>query len=226
VGLRADGTAVGIGRNDFRQRAVGGWTNLKEISAGTRHTVGLRNDGTLLTCGQNKFGECRVSHWRNVTYVVAGNACTFGIKKDGRVLAAGDNRNGDLQVSHLENVVDIAYAGQERILALLQNGTVARVGRENHMRKNFSQFKNIRQISAAPDYFAALFEDGTVRLLAYFWQDSGVEAVTHDWRDIVAIAAGRFHILGWKSDGTLNAGMLHPDFRKNKGQINVDGWEM
>jgi len=226
VGLRGDGTAVGIGRNDFRQRNVRGWTNLSEISAGVRHTVGLRNDGTLLVCGQDKFGECKVSHWRNIAHVVAGNACTFGIKKDGRVLVSGDNRDGDLQVSHLENVADIAYAGHGRILALLQDGTLARVGRENHMRKNFSAFKGIRQISAAQNYFAALFENGTVRIIAYFWQDSGVEAVTADWRDIVAIAAGQYHILGWKSDGTLKAGMLHPDFRRNKGQLNVDKWEM
>jgi hypothetical protein len=69
-------------------------------------------------------------------------------------------------------------------------------------------------------------ENGTVKLLAYFWQDSGVEAATTDWREIVAIAAGRHHILGWKSNGTLLAEMLHPDISHNKGQLNVTKWEM
>jgi len=226
VGLRADGTVVGVGRNDFGQRNFLGWTDIISISAGTRHTVGLRSDGTLLASGYNKNGECKVTHWRNVVHVVAGQDCTFAVKKDGRVLVSGDNKNGDLQVSHLENVADIAYAAPGRILALLRDGTVARVGRENHMRKRFSHWKNLRQISAAPDYFAGLLEDGTVKLLAYFWQDSGVEAATTNWSDIVAIAAGRYHILGWKSDGTMQAEMLHPDISRNKGQLNVKRWEM
>ncbi|MCL2047208.1 MAG: hypothetical protein FWG87_00635 [Defluviitaleaceae bacterium] len=226
VGLRADGTVVGVGANDFGQINVKDWTDIKAISAGARHTVGLRADGTLLACGQSRYGECKVTHWRNVIHVIAGQDCTFGIKKDGRVLVSGKNQNGNLMVSHLEGVVDIAYATPLRIIALLQDGTIARVGKENIMRKNFSGFKNIRQISAAPDYFAGLSDDGTVRLLAYFWQDSGVEAAVVDWREIIAIAAGRYHIIGWKSNGTLVAEMLHPDISKNKGQINVAQWEM
>ena len=226
VGLRADGTVIGVGRNDFKQLDVKNWTQIKKISAGARHTVGLREDGTLLACGQSRHGECKVAHWRNIVHVVAGQDCTFGIKKDGRVLVAGNNRNGSLDVSHLENVADIAYAAPGRILALLKDGTIARVGRENYMRKNFSSFRSIRQISAAPDYFAALGENGTVQLLAYFWQDSGVEAATTDWRDIIAIAAGRHHIIGWKSNSTLLSEMLHPDLANNKGQLNITRWEM
>lgn len=226
IGLRADGTVLGVGRNDFGQLDVQNWTKITEISAGARHTVGLREDGTLLATGQSRHGECKVRHWRNVVRVIAGQDCTFGIKKDGRILASGNNRGGDLQVSHLENVADIAYAAPGRIIALLQDGTLARVGRENHMRRSFAGWKNVRQISAAPDYFAGLFENGTVRLLAYFWQDSGVEAATIDWREIIAIAAGRHHIIGWKATGNLVAEMLHPDISRDRGQLNVTRWEM
>jgi alpha-tubulin suppressor-like RCC1 family protein len=226
IGLRKDGTVLGVGRNDFGQLNVKDWTQIKVISAGSRHTIGLRADGTLLACGKNRYGECKVSHWRNIVHVIAGQDCTFGIKKDGRVLVSGNNKNGDLQVSHLENVADIGYAAPGRIIALLQDGTIARVGRENHMRRSFSGWRGIRQISAAPDYFAALFENGKVRLLAYFWPDSGVEAATTDWSEIVAIAAGRHHILGWKANGTIQAEMLHPDISRNKGQLNVGTWEM
>ena len=226
LGLRADGTVVGAGRNEFGQRDVQNWNNIVAISAGVRHSVGLRSDGTLMSAGQNNYDECKVSHWRNIVKVVAGYECTFGIKKDGRVLVSGNNKNGDLQVSHLEGVADIAYAAPGRVLALLQDGTIGRVGRENHMRRNFSRWRNIKQISAAPDYFAGLMEDGTVKLLAYFWQDSGVEAATADWREIVAIAAGRYHIVGWKASGKLMAEMLHPDLARNKGQLNVSRWEM
>jgi len=226
IGLRADGTVLGVGRNDFGQLGVQNWTEIIAISAGARHTIGLRADGTLLACGQNRHNECKISHWRNIVHVVAGQNCSFGIKKDGRVLVSGDNKNGDLQVSHLENVADIGYAAPGRIIALLQDGTIARVGRENYMRRSFSGWRGVRQISAAPDYFAGLLENGTVRLLAYFWKDSGVEAATADWRNIVAIAAGHHHILGWRSDGKVIAEMLHPDISRNKGQLNVNTWDM
>ena len=226
VGLKANGTVVGAGRNDFGQRNFAGWSNITQVSAGVRHTAGLRSDGSVLAAGYNKLGECNVTHWRNIVRVVAGQGCTFGIKKDGRVLVAGDNKDGNLQVSHLDGVADIAYAAPGRILAHLQNGTVARVGRENIMRRNFSLIKGIKQLSAAPDYFAGLMYDGSVRILTYFWKDSGAEAVAMDWKEIVAIAAGRYHILGWRADGKVLSEMLHSDMTRNRGQTNTTKWEM
>ena len=226
VGLRADGTVIGVGNNDYNQLDFFGWRDIISISAGLRHTVGLRADGSCLGCGHNKNGEINIRHWRNITSIIAGTDCTFGIKKDGRVLVAGNNKSGDLTVSHLEDAADIAMAGPGRIVALRKNGTIARVGQENHMRKNFAKWKNIKQISAAPDYIAGLTRDGKVKLLAYFWRDSGAEAATYDWDNIQAIAAGRYHIIGWQKGGGLIGTMLHHDISKNKGQINVSKWEM
>ena len=226
VGLRADGTVVGAGRHEFGQRDFRGWSDIVQVSAGSRHTVGLRRDGSVLATGANKFGECGVRHWRHISRVVAGHGCTFGIKKDGRVLVAGDNSDGSLGVSHLNGVADIAYAAPGRILALLRNGTVARVGTENTMRRNFSLLRGIKQLSAAPDYFAGLMADGSVRIIAYFWKDSGAEAATTDWKDMVAIAAGRYHILGWRADGRVAAEMLHSDTARNQGQAGTWKWLM
>jgi hypothetical protein len=231
VGLRNDGTLVGTGRNDFGQRDFTGWREVVSVSAGIRHTVALQADGTVLSAGHNKFGECNVRHWRNIVRVVAGNNCTFGIKKDGRVLVSGQNEKGDLQVSHLNGVVDIAYGGPGRVIALLSDGRIARVGQENHMRRSFTLYKDVKQIAAAPDYLAGLMENGTVKLLAYFWTDSGAEAAASDWRDIAAIAAGRYHIIGWQRNNKKNINgligeMLHPDITKDRGQLNVTRWEM
>jgi alpha-tubulin suppressor-like RCC1 family protein len=225
VGLRADGTLVSTGRNDFGQRNFLGWREIVAVSAGVRHTAALRADGTVLSTGQNKHGECNVRHWRNIVKVIAGNACTFGIKKDGRVLVSGQNAKGDLQVSHLNGVTDIAYGGPGRAIALLSDGRIARVGQENHMRRSFTLYKNVKQITAAPDYFAGLMENGTVKLLAYFWADSGTEAAAVEWSGVSAIAAGRYHILGLKNNRLFGA-MLHPDITKDRGQLNVTQWEM
>jgi alpha-tubulin suppressor-like RCC1 family protein len=225
VGLRNDGTLIGTGNNDFGQLGFMGWMEVVQISAGVRHTAALRADGTCLAAGFNKNGECDIRHWRNIKRVVAGNGCTFGIKKDGKVLVAGKNGNGGLQVSHLNGVKDIAYSGPGRAIALLSDGRIARVGQENHMRRSFTLYKDVRQIAAAPDYFAGLFENGTVKLLAYFWNDCGTEAATADWRGITAVAAGRYHIIGLRQNRLIGA-MLHPDIAMDKGQLNITKWEM
>lgn len=225
VGLRADGTVVACGRNDYGQCNIRHWRDIIAVSAGARHTVGLRADGTVVAAGQNKSGECNVYNWRNIIRVIAGYQCTFGIKKDRRVLVKGNNKAGDVTVSHLNGVADIVNAAPGRALALLTNGTVARVGRVDYMQKNFAAWKDIRQIAAAPDYIAGLRANGTIKL-AYFWEDSGVECNTDDWRGIAAVIAGRFHVLGLKPDGTLAAAMMHPDYSLNKGQCNVSNWEV
>jgi len=63
VGLRADGTAVAVGLNDYGQCDVSSWSDLVAVSAGDYHTVGLRADGTVVAVGATKYGQCRVSSW-------------------------------------------------------------------------------------------------------------------------------------------------------------------
>ena len=226
VGLRADGTAAAVGRNDFGQCNVNGWMDIIQISAGARHTVGLRSDGTVVATGCNKDGECGVGNWRNVIRVKAGCQCTFGIKKDRRVIVRGKNKTTDLAVSHLTDVKDVANAAPGRSLALLTDGTLARVGQENLLSKNKNQLKDVIQIAAGPDYIAALLSDGRVRLPIYFWEDTGIECSADDWTDVAAIAAGRHHILGVQRDGRMLAAMLHPRNEMNKGQCDVGEWRI
>ena len=61
VGLRADGTVVAVGWNQYGQCDVSGWTDIVAISAGLSHTVGLRADGTVVAVGWNEYGQCDVS---------------------------------------------------------------------------------------------------------------------------------------------------------------------
>jgi alpha-tubulin suppressor-like RCC1 family protein len=223
VGLKRDGTVTACGRNEYGQCGVGGWRDVVQVSAGVRHTVGLRADGSVVAVGQNKNGECDVGNWRNIVSVSAGYLCTFGIKRDGRVLVRGDVRNDNLDVSHLTDVADIVNPAPFRAIALKRDGTIVRVGRDNIMRRSFAKWTGITAISAGPDYFAGLLADGTVRLLAYFWEASGIECGADGWTDIAAIAAGRFHLLGVRKDGEITAVMMHPNPALDKGQCEAAG---
>ncbi len=177
------------------------------------------NDNIKLRTGRFSF--------RIYTTVCAGGCqCTFGIKKDGRVLFTGENWTGGLRVLHLNDVAHIEATMVNRGMVLHRDGTVRWLGENDGLRKRIAQYRDVAQISAAPDYFAALFKNGTVRLLAYFWKSTGIEGAVNGWTDIKAIAAGRYHIVGVKKDGTVTAAMLHPDFEMDKGQCNVEGWEI
>jgi hypothetical protein len=226
VALKQDGSLLATGRNDYGQINVRNWNDVAQISAGMRHTVAIRNDGSVVAAGENAFGECNVTKWRHLDKVIAGCQCTFGIKKDGRVLFTGEDWTGALRVLHLSNVAHIECSMANRGMALHRDGTVRWLGEDEALRRKMATYRDVRQISGAPDYFAALFKDGTVRILAYFWYETGIEGAVNEWKDIKAIAAGRYHILGVRKDGKVLAAMLHPDPVQDKGQCNVEGWDI
>jgi alpha-tubulin suppressor-like RCC1 family protein len=63
VGLKSDGTVVAVGRNNYGQCNVGGWTDIIQVAAGEMDTVGLKSDGTVVAVGRNDQGQCNVGGW-------------------------------------------------------------------------------------------------------------------------------------------------------------------
>jgi len=228
VGLRENGRVVACGKNDFGQCNVAWWRDIIAVSAGARHTVGLKSDGTVLAAGQNRCGECNTQDWQDIVHVCAGYLCTFGIKSDYRVLVKGNISGANLSVKHLSNAADIVNPYPYRGLVLKRNGKLDVVGQDDILHNNVFKWSEVKQISAGPDYFAGLFEDGTVRILAYYWATSAtsVENNPDGWNDIAAIAAGRFHLLGVKKDGSMVSVMMHPSRKMNKGQCRVKDWRL
>ena len=104
VGLKADGTAVAVGRNWNGQCDVSGWTDIVAVAAGSDHTVGLKADGTVVAVGDNEDGQCDVSGWRDIVAVAAGSLHTVGLKSDGTVVAVGRNDDGQCDVSGWRNI--------------------------------------------------------------------------------------------------------------------------
>jgi len=66
VGLKADGTVVAQGRNDYDECDTSNWCDIVAIAAGGTHTVGLKADGTVVAVGDNKEGQCNVHSWRDI----------------------------------------------------------------------------------------------------------------------------------------------------------------
>ena len=111
VGLRADGTVVAVGYNEYGQCDVSDWTDIVAIAAGGFRTVGLRADGTVAAVGYNQHGQCDVSDWTDIVAIAAGYNHTVGLRSDGTVVAVGERDNGRCAVSHW---TDIAIPAQVR----------------------------------------------------------------------------------------------------------------
>ena len=66
VGLKADGTVVAVGDNEYGRCNVSGWRDIVAISAGGWHTVGLKADGTVVAVGRDDHGRCDVDGWKDI----------------------------------------------------------------------------------------------------------------------------------------------------------------
>ncbi len=129
VALKADGTVVAWGDNEFGQATPAGLSDVVAVSAGGDHTVALKADGTVVVWGYNDGqGETNVvAGLSNVVAVAAGDWHTVALKNDGTVVAWGDY---EYVPAGLSNVVAVA-AGLYCTVALKADGTVVAWAADN-----------------------------------------------------------------------------------------------
>ena len=215
VGLKADGTVVAAGRNDYGKCNVRDWTDIVSIAADYHHTVGLKADGAVVAAGDNGHGQCKVRDWTDIVSIAAGDDHTVGLKADGTVVAAGWNKYGQCKVRDWTDIVSIA-AGGARTVGLKADGTVVATGKNDDGQCNVSDWTDIVFIAAGDAHTVGLKADGTV--VATGWNDDGRCDVS-GWTDIVSISAGGGHTVGLKADGTVVAAGSN-----SSGQCKVSDW--
>jgi alpha-tubulin suppressor-like RCC1 family protein len=215
LALKSDGTVWAWGDDAFGQLGDGdvntdknspvvvpGASGIVAISAGGYHSLALKSDGTLLAWGQddkgqlgdggtntNKFTPVAVSGASGIVAIAGGGKFSLALKSDGTVLAWGSDQEGQLGDggTNTDKSTPVAVSGASGIVAI-----------------------------AAEDEFAlALKSDGTV--LAWGSDQEGqlgdggtnsnktTPVAVSGASGIVAIAAGAFHALALKQDGTLLA---------------------
>jgi alpha-tubulin suppressor-like RCC1 family protein len=212
LALKNDGTVWTWGRNDLGQLGIGSsnndfnvpmkinsFTGVSAIAAGGFHSLALKNDGTVWAWGSNSLGQLgngnytnsnvpvQVSNIGGVIAIAGGDAHSLALKNDGSVWSWGDNLGGQLgngtsilksnvpvQVSSLTGVIAIA-AGAYHSLALKNDGTVWAWGDNG-----FGQLGNGTNIVK-----------------------SNVPVQVSSLTGVIAIAAGAYHSLALKNDGTV-----------------------
>ncbi len=214
LALKSDGTVWAWGGNYSGQLGdgtltkrslplqVGGLNGVVAVAAGGNHSLALKSDGTVWAWGGNYSGQLgdgafinrsrpvQISGLDEVVALAGGGHHSMALKSDGTVWAWGDNAYGQLgdgtfgkrssptQISGLNGVVAVA-GGMQYSLALKSDGTVWAWG------------YNIE----------GQMGDGTVTISAPYGKPLPVQV--KGLKGVVALAAGGWHILALKSDGTV-----------------------
>jgi alpha-tubulin suppressor-like RCC1 family protein len=183
---------------ESRPVQVSNLTDVVSVAAGHAHSLALKSDGTLWVWGGNEHGELgdgttvqrntpvRVSSLAGVVAVAAGSWYSLAVKSDGTVWSWGNNTYGQLgdgtttdrltpvQVPNLTGVVAVA-AGDSHSLALKSDGTLWAWGYNNGRLGDGTRSPYMRSTPVRVSSLAG----------------------------VVAVAAGTYHSLAVKSDGTL-----------------------
>lgn len=202
VGLRADGTVVAAGANNFGQCEVTTWTDIVAVSAGDYFTIGLKSDGTVLAAGKSDSGQCDVYGWRDIISVSAGSSHTVGLKSDGTVVAVGDKQFNKCDIDKWTDIIAISAGGQDTC-AIKKDGTIIGTGNITSWYTSLGadDAPAATHISVGYDHIAWRYSDGTT------WASGDNqygELNTFAWANpIVQVSAGHDFTVGLQENGKV-----------------------
>jgi alpha-tubulin suppressor-like RCC1 family protein len=197
------------------------------IAAGVGHTVALKRDGSVVAWGNNNRGQTAVpaEALSGVTAIAVGGDYTLALKNDGSVITWGEAYDGKdfppaTVPAGLSGVTAIA-AGYGHSVALKSDGSVVAWGRNDYGQATVPKaaLSGVTAISAGYGHTVALKSDGSVIAWGAGMNESGClfpqDGQTPDFGQslvplaaqsgVTAIAAGAYHTLALKDDGSVVA---------------------
>ena len=200
LALKSDGTVEGWGDNDYGQvSALEAVTNATAVAVGHLHSLILKADGTVQAFGYEGEGATTIpENLSNVIAIACGRAHNLALKADGTIVAWG--LDGNQQVSGNRSVVGTVLNSNETTLMLSKilpagSGTLYYDGSEGEVELSYTS-DGSDTLTVAGDT-SALSQGMSVR--------SGAVVGPAGLANVVGIAAGEFHSLAIKSDGTVVA---------------------
>jgi alpha-tubulin suppressor-like RCC1 family protein len=222
----------GLGSFDAGQCSVpaAATSGVTAIAAGTYHNLALKQDGSVITwgCGGAAFaddGQCTVpvAASSGVTAVAAADFHSLALKQDGSVLAWGCRTQNYGQCSvpaDASSGITAIAAGTNHSIALKQDGSVVAWGcgrgiNWGNCTVPAAAASGVTAIAAGPLHDLALKQDGSVIAWGCGVITIGTLVLSGDFGQctvpaaaasgVTAIAAGYFHSLALKQDGSVLA---------------------
>ncbi len=216
VALKEDGSVIAWGNNLYTTVPAEGQSGVTAIAAYGSHTVALKEDGSVVTWGNEALNLPPVpaAAQGGVTAIAAGFYHTVALKQDGSVVAWGNNSWGQATVpaAARSGVIAIA-AGENHSVALKQDGSVVAWGHNlsGQSAVPAAALRSIDWLGIFPNPTIAKGVEHTVEL----WQgrvivrnnltQTTVPVPAAAQSGVTAIAAGGYHTLALKQDGSIVA---------------------
>jgi alpha-tubulin suppressor-like RCC1 family protein len=213
--LKSDGSLWGMGGNTFGELGSGGYSttnlpsqimasNVTAVAAGRAHNLFLKSNGSLWAMGWNQYGQLGDGTFidrnypkqivaSNVTAIAAGYAHSLFLKNDGSLWAVGRNDDGQLGDGSYIHDPNFGTNRAEQIVA--SNVTAIAAGWKHSL-----FLKNDGSLWAMGENHLGQLGDGTYGTSPYFGTNRPKQVVASN---VTAIAAGAYHSLFLKSDGSL-----------------------
>ncbi len=214
LGLKADGSIVGWGDNEYGQTSTPAPnTGFIAVAAGASHSLGLKADGSIVAwgCGDpDNYGQCNVPTPNSGFIAVAAGAFhSLGLKADGSIVAWGcgdPNTNyGQCNVPAPNSGFVAVAGGGSHSLGLKSDGSIVGWGFGGYGQTNVpTPNSGFVGIAAGANHSLGLKSDGSI--VAWGWNGSGqTNPPGGPNTGFIRIAAGYAHNLGLKGDGSMVA---------------------
>jgi alpha-tubulin suppressor-like RCC1 family protein len=203
VALRADGSLVGWGNNDYGQATPPAGNDFVAIA----DELALRADGSLVAWGRNLYGQRTAPPGNDFVAIATSAWVSLALRADGSLIAWGCNCDGESNAPAGNDYIAIGV-GDHHGVALRANGSIVCWGRNSYGsiwgQATPPPGNDFVAIEAGYGHNLALRSDGSI----VTWGDNryGLDNVPAG-NDFVAIAAGGGvaggHSLALRSDGSI-----------------------
>lgn len=181
--------------------------HVADISCNADVMMFLYTDGTvaLHIPGSYEQESYPVDVWRDITKIEAGDWTYVGLRSDG-VLVSCDIMGPSSRLYNWKDVRQFGIVYGALVVALDGEGRVhlGDPGDAWELEETVRDWPGVQELFVGYDYLAALFPDGTMRLvLVDAPEDSFCPDEVAGWTDIVSFAGSHWHFVGLRSDGTV-----------------------
>ncbi|MEZ5414237.1 MAG: immunoglobulin domain-containing protein [Opitutaceae bacterium] len=206
VALRADGTVIAWGNNNYEQATVpDGLTDVVSVSAAYHRSMALKADGTVVSWGRGGNSTSDAEY----VAIACGEFQNLALRANGTVFAWGSGTNGLLNIPDgLSGVISIA-TGEYYSLALKNDGTAVVWGYDRNNSEIPPGLSNLAELIGGNDRTYAIKDDGSVIGWRYYRYGTLSLVIPEGLTNAQAMANGVAitadgSVLSWSNSETSN----------------------